>query len=62
VKDELRRLQKSLTKIRSDEADMNGDLDAVQLAQVDAAIKEIIGARTLLECIQDQAPYSFKAK
>jgi len=62
LKAELRRLQRSLAKIRSDGGDTNGDLNAVQLSQVDAAIKEITGARTLLECIQDQAPYSFTLK
>jgi serine/threonine-protein kinase len=62
LKAELRRLQNSLKKIRNDGGDTNGDLNSVQLSQVDAAIKEITGARTLLECIQDQAPYSFKAK
>lgn len=62
LKAELRRLQNSLKKIRNDGGDANGDLDDVQLSQVDAAIKEITGARTLLECIQDQAPYGFKTK
>ena len=56
LKAELRRLQTSLKKIRTDGGDTNGDLDGIQLSQVDAAIKEITGARTLLECIQDQAP------
>lgn len=62
LKAELRRLQSSLKKIREEGGDTNGELDSVQLSQVDAAIKEITGARTLLECIQDQAPYSFKVK
>ena len=57
VKTELATLKKSLLKIRLAREDKKGKLGDVQIAQIDAAIKEIGAAAALLECIQDHAPY-----
>jgi len=57
VKVELAALKKSLLKIRLAREDKKGKLGDVQIAQIDAAIKEIGAATSLLECIQDHAPY-----
>jgi hypothetical protein len=59
LSEELLRLQQSLLTIREERADQTGELNDAQLAQVDAAIKEINAATTLVDCIQDQAPYNF---
>ena len=59
VNAELLRLQESLKTIRKAGKDQSGQLNDAQLAQVDAALKQINAATTLFDCIQDQAPYNF---
>jgi hypothetical protein len=59
--DELKKLEDALTSIRGKNTDVNGkSLTDLQRSQIDLAIKEIHAAKTLLVCIQDQAPYSFE--
>jgi len=57
VKLEVARLQRALERIKSNDRDENGPLDATQRGQIEAAISKLGVAATLVECIQDHAPY-----